>query len=265
MELKTAICQKFKPVCVLYPEEQYKPCHVDWYIRKTALYDAKDKMLMPEGSLNIDNLKDVSESFSDPSNQYLKVNSQNIGGEDDVQNVPFLVRWLETSTCYEPHFIFFYAYNGPFMFGAGLHECDIEHITVRIAKDNPNVVKEVYFSQHGSNEGQWVDAKDLEMFDGTHPICYSAKGSHASYPQKKTWFRVCCFANDHTAEGIHWYPNELVFIDENTPWVYYRGNMGGPSPGHVSACASQSWWNDESDYTCTQYNRCFPCLPRKPC
>jgi hypothetical protein len=78
---------------------------------------------------------------------------------------------------------FFYPYND--YFKVLQHEGDWEHITVTLdAKQNP--IRAYYAAhssgaQHDWNALEKVDDSGRESAAGTHPVVYSARGSHASY------------------------------------------------------------------------------------
>jgi hypothetical protein len=81
---------------------------------------------------------------------------------------------------------FFYPYNN--YYDIIIHEGDWEHITVRLDA-NGNPVK-AYYAAH--SEGTTHNWGNLQKVNGTHPVVYSARGSHASYPT----------AGDHTIKGL---------------------------------------------------------------
>ncbi len=68
---------------------------------------------------------------------------------------------------------FFYAYNDAPM---NQHEGDWEGITVILSGGSPSYTA---YSQHDA--GQRAAWTDVEKVDGTHPVVYVARGSHANY------------------------------------------------------------------------------------
>lgn len=78
---------------------------------------------------------------------------------------------------------FLYGYNESTRWGPGeglihqSHEGDWEHVTVIVEND---AIKAVWFASHDG--GTWARPGDRLQMDGEHPIIYSAKGTHGSYP-----------------------------------------------------------------------------------
>jgi len=102
------------------------------------------------------------------------------------------------------------------------HEGDWEGICILLNKNNEPV--SVNFFAHG-NSPKNVPWNKITMTQGTHPIIYSAKGSHASYPTTGVqnvpdWF------DDMTAQGKQWrtWYNCRKAVDQ--PWYGYGGSWG---------------------------------------
>jgi hypothetical protein len=125
----------------------------------------------------------------------------------------------------------FYAYS--VTAGAvGRHQGDWEGISICLGKDD-RPTKIVYYQHKEIETRPWVWAPKV----GTHPIVYSALGSHASYPQnlgRRT------STQDLTDEGPIW-PSWIAPRDVLAePWYGFRGKWGadgdsprGPSPGRL--------------------------------
>ena len=110
----------------------------------------------------------------------------------------------------------FYAYSvtaGQF----GPHEGDWERVTVCL--DEFERPTKVIYHQHGTHETRpWTWAPKL----GTHPIVYSAKGSHASYPvagRRDT-------TQDLADEGDVWPTWTTLENVLDQPWYGFRGHWG---------------------------------------
>lgn len=74
----------------------------------------------------------------------------------------------------------FYTYFFPYdwvKYEFGNHVGDIEHTYIIYEKTLPT---EVYVSQHSWGENIAWGAEGLEM-DGSHPVTYNARGTHATY------------------------------------------------------------------------------------
>jgi hypothetical protein len=127
---------------------------------------------------------------------------------------------------------FFYPYNN--YYDIIIHEGDWEHITVRLDA-NGNPVK-AYYAAH--SEGTTHDWGKLQKVGGTHPVVYSARGSHASYPtagsHKIKGLPLGIPANDDTYNGgLVWQTwDNLVNIGEKgrplngQEFILYSGRWG---------------------------------------
>lgn len=103
---------------------------------------------------------------------------------------PYKNRW-------DFQYIFFYAYNGKVsydnadIFGAGSHEGEWEHISVRVDLEKERI-EGIYYGAHGKKDGRWAtekvdynpgsDRSKYQLNTSGNPIVYSAYHSHASYP-----------------------------------------------------------------------------------
>lgn len=138
---------------------------------------------------------------------------------------------------------FFYAYNdgGPFD-----HEGDWENITVHLdAQDRPT---EVAFFAHGRPRVYPWDGIDRE---GSHPVVYSAKGSHASYA--RPGFHLAIPGFDSTSAGPKWRTWRHLRNVVREDWWGYGGAWGevgeiaattgpqGPSPYKIGL--PLEWWD----------------------
>lgn len=74
----------------------------------------------------------------------------------------------------------------------GYHKGDIESIFFLVDDEE---VQWVYFKAHARGQGVWVAINDCEIdLQGLH--VYVARGSHAFYPEPKTYWRIFGLAND---------------------------------------------------------------------
>lgn len=118
---------------------------------------------------------------------------------------------------YDIQYWFFYPFNeAPSVAGVKLnHEGDWEHITVTV--DNSLNFHNAYYASH-NDEGKRYSASELtfanpngiyaasnEKLTGnfTHPVIYSAKGTHASYPTAGSQDRGI-LPTDYTGNGQVW-------------------------------------------------------------
>lgn len=129
---------------------------------------------------------------------------------------------------------------------AGVHECDLEIVSVLVCKsDLISGPRRVGYNQHAWSEIRSCDDGDRGcQLNGTHPIAYVALGGHALYPENNAPFHVYYHApnlpvwvGDRTAEGGKtWEPTQenvkwLPIIDglpEDASWEWARfiGNWG---------------------------------------
>ncbi len=150
--------------------------------------------------------------------------------------------------------------NNPACMSIGAHEGDWEHITIELSGSLPS---RVFMAAH-EDEGRWYDTNEVKWSNDsgssigslsstrTHPIVYSAKGSHASYPRAKTYWRIEVTggtAPDRTSDtgpscktwnNNNYYVSDCDFFgcgNTSVPyWAKYSGFWGelgwGPAPGN---------------------------------
>jgi hypothetical protein len=94
---------------------------------------------------------------------------------------------------YDIQYWFFYPYND--FIASVNHEADWEHITV--STNSAGAFQSAWYAKH--SDGARYTASQLS-WNGTHPIVYSADGSHASYPAAGAWPLVLG-VSDHTYDG----------------------------------------------------------------
>jgi hypothetical protein len=96
---------------------------------------------------------------------------------------------------YDIQYWFFYAYNDSF--ASFNHEGDWERITVSVNRKGEFV--EAVFGQH--NYSKTYKRNQLMFVRKTHPVVYSADGSHASYPRAGSFNIKHAPNRDHTYNG----------------------------------------------------------------
>lgn len=102
------------------------------------------------------------------------------------------------------------------------HEGDWERVAVLLdAADKPTDV--VYFGHGGQCRIPWSQAPK----EGNHPIAYSAKGTHASYPRPG----IHRLGIDHTSDGKRWQTWQSLRFVDNEPWRDYGGGWGNVGQG----------------------------------
>jgi hypothetical protein len=102
------------------------------------------------------------------------------------------------------------------------HEGDWERVAVLLDKqDEPRNV--VYFGHEGKCKVPWSDAPKEQG----HPVAYSAKGTHASYPEPGTHRAGI----DETSAGNRWQTWEKLRFVADEPWRGYGGGWGDVGQG----------------------------------
>lgn len=123
--------------------------------------------------------------------------------------IPFEIYWAIT-------YWFFFGYNDGFL--SQNHQGDWEHISLTF--DLEKRLKHVYMAAHGSPTR--YDKSSVRFID-EHPIVYSAKGSHASYPRPGIYH----FGTDHTEDGGYRWQTWLNCQPlKNQPWRNFAGAWG---------------------------------------
>eukprot|EP00455_Lapot_gusevi_P044431 TRINITY_DN554_c0_g1_i5.p1 TRINITY_DN554_c0_g1~~TRINITY_DN554_c0_g1_i5.p1 ORF type:complete len:206 (+),score=92.25 TRINITY_DN554_c0_g1_i5:196-813(+) len=111
------------------------------------------------------------------------------------------------------------------------HEGDWEYVMVRTSNDY-STIKVIHMSAHGAGTVVYPGQFSLS---GTHPIAYSAAGSHALYPSvgffaqdSYTVSGVGLKIGDQTQQGYAWKTwNYIEDIDTTQPdWLEYPGGWG---------------------------------------
>ena len=137
---------------------------------------------------------------------------------------------------------FFYAYNnfdGPLVFNQK-HEGDWEQVSIHL--DCENKPLEIAYYKHGgadpfpwpSSAGNVPNGQESVTLVGTHPIVYSARGSHASYPTlgahtfvvKAPLTGTEIPVSDHTNSGLPWKTWRALRPVKKQGWYGYGGSWG---------------------------------------
>lgn len=107
----------------------------------------------------------------------------------------------------------------------GSHKTDIEFVRVYY-DDNEKPVR-YYLSQHGRDQGMYLNYDKMQKNMNDRVNVYVAKGTHAHYPYKSIWVRGFCFANDITGDAFTWNPSHFVEIKnpEEIEQQFGKGRM----------------------------------------
>lgn len=171
------------------------------------------------------------------------------------------VQKSERSGCWWLVYLFFYPYNGSISsLVSSAHEGDWEHIRVEV--DNlGHKIHSIYMAAHEGGKcyrrystktpGR-VGYRHLDR--GSHPIVYSARHSHATYPTRGEV--PLGLATDHTGNGREWRTwdsleilGDLANPGSRHQWLKFNGLWGqvwGSPIGLTGPTgpAFKSWWQD---------------------
>src|SRR5215212_9434211 len=128
-----------------------------------------------------------------------------------------VARWqdVEGNTWQSLQYHFFYAFNDWRLAANGInhHEGDWEMVAVYLKNDQPYAV---LFSQHGSGALElWKNvyrAKDRDGNDTTHPIIYTALGSHANYSKPEVIRSSSLYHEGRVQRLIYWIDGLIHFV-----------------------------------------------------
>lgn len=199
-------------------------------------------------------------------------------------------------------YFFLFGYNGAKkMFDVcccerGEHVYDLENLDVLLAfptveQDQLNPEKyrplEVRFGAHRETDGVWKSWDAIEK-SGTHPIAYSAIGSHGLYPDIGCTFlpivscipcipcisivpcsstkygfpRIFCAANDYVdSKGVNWLPmNVQSFDDIDQGWNEFIGGFETYQTG--DSPKQHTYYGNSPEFSSNWFLRlCCPCYP----
>ncbi len=203
------LVERFAPRLHLNPDDTYKPANVDWYLARVSMRynhpDCPDHELLALGKVTqaalgtqshaddklfcVHDGSDVRSSASSDSFFLEVASSATYKGAPRAEWKQYVVWRPKAAGVVDVEYWAFYPYNDGFL--TFNHEADWEHLTVSIdpkANGAQGKLLKVFFSAHKTAGGTTLNAGDpaLEM-DGTHPISYVAKGSHANYSKPGTY------------------------------------------------------------------------------
>ncbi|XP_035676246.1 putative vacuolar protein sorting-associated protein TDA6 [Branchiostoma floridae] len=259
-----ALVTKYAPKVWLARGEQYKPSSVDFHLRNVKVYGGGRVY-----SSTASTLSSCSTSCYMSSNQRLSHASATLSffsGEPvgPTRQPPVYAVWKRINSVTTDIFYWmFYPYNrgkrvciGFRAWGSciggystfGHHVGDWEHMTARLVGNQPS---SIYVSAHNfGGKYDWDAASqtykkggDTVRTEGTHPVLYSAKGSHGlwSNPGTHTYEKILKIEKlqDETSTGTVW--NTW----RNVPCIKYH--PGGGYTGSWSWLNYQGRWGNRKD------------------
>ncbi len=280
------LLNKYAPVYYFHLEEKYFPDSVDEYLGNAELRFhyrlRKDDAILAKGEVNQQTMisqrhrnKDAlgrytdefisSKDFRDTYNHggfFLEV-PDDLADKDSVyfgdQNLDRTPIYATAYRCSKGtinlQYWLFYPYNlAPAVAGVRLnHEGDWEHITIRL--DKSENISEVYFASH-NDEGESYLLDSIEVHKGTHPVVYSALGTHASFVSAGVQDRGWYLPSDYTGKGAFLDATERVLnvgdgstVLSNQDFILYGGLWGEIgnttiSTGPKTPSYQSSWQED---------------------
>ena len=197
------LIKTFAPHLNLNPDDTYRPANVDWYLARVSMRfnhpTCPDHGLLALGKVtqaalsaqsHADNKAlcqhdsgDIRKSATSES-FFLEVASDTTyKGAPRADWKTYVVWRPQAAGLVNVEYWTFYPYNDGFM--TFNHEADWENVRVTIdpkANGAQGKALEVKFSAHKGGTILKVGDAALQM-DGTHPVSYVAKGTHANYPK----------------------------------------------------------------------------------
>ena len=236
---------KYSPIIYFHPNEKYFPVSIDWlmkYSKLAVLNTSTNQMDIISAPITNNAVYNLYIS----SNKQLKTDGEILWsfgselhkGEQPTFSVPCytLFRYSQNNKMYITY-IFLYGYNGEYpilnLVNAGFHPADIEHITVELS-NNGQTLDRVMYGAHGTTDGRWIKAKDVQTEDGKI-VAFAALNGHGLYPEDGFAFRIGGLANDYLGKGLKWEPSPIRIYLPDDPnfnpatmgWVAFNGRFGG--------------------------------------
>lgn len=221
------LLQKFAPQVRLYPGDDTRPASVNWvlplsHMRYSHLSSCSDHEIIPHGlpTYGTGTSTDITAQHHQSSTGWPGCNHTGDPHPSDAYSPSsregfFLQQYDPTHDGASNHldwrvyghvyphsanglavqYWFFYPYNNGFL--TFNHESDWEHIVLVVQPQNNDTVVDVRYSQH--NDPARYTWEEISKVSGTHPVVYSADGSHANYKGTNTILGVHFCVGGHNA------------------------------------------------------------------
>jgi hypothetical protein len=252
-----ALIKRFTPVIWIHPDEKYFPCSIEWLLQHSKLVDFNTNTTISPVTQR--DLYTIAQTYGfgrrADGDVVLSWSEDMYKGQTPLSSVPCYALVRETNDYIYISYIFLFAYNGEYsilgLAEAGMHPGDIEHITVEVDK-RTDALHRVYFSAHGTKDGRWVPANEVEI-DNDRIVAYNALNGHGLYPHVGTVFRLGGVANDYLDKGFLWEPRAKEFFlnghpnfDVNTMGFFaYNSRVGGsddkPNTEGITGIPDKGW------------------------
>jgi hypothetical protein len=298
-ELERYLITQFAPELRLAPDDidWTRPANVDWYLPKVHMRfdhpNCADHEVLAIGTITFDNIWRQTHATSSGIEPFCSHTSTKLDSgtatatftqhkdfflqpEDDALVHPGIppsqkAEWRvyahvhkssyvrasdHKAAAYDVQIWFFYAYNDSV--ASVNHEADWEHVTISVTADLDFV--SAYYSAH-SNGGRFDDPAKLAWTGRTHPVGYSADGSHAVYESAGEHPSAVPGFPDHAYEGGPTWQTwnnfanlgERGAILDGQAWASYDGRWGEvgtieDTSGPVGPMYSGRWLPAGSEY-----------------
>jgi hypothetical protein len=280
------LINKYSPVIYLHPDEKYFPCSIDWMIKHSTLIDFNTNS--KKSPVTQKDLYDIAQKYNferrADGDVVLSFDKELYKGEQPLSSVPCYAfsRTMQDGKI-QIQYIFLFTYNGEYSIAnlenVGFHPGDMEHLTVECSSTGE--LLRVFYSAHGTKDGRWVDAKDVELLDSTIDalsgsespsapnrkiVAYNALNGHGLYPKNGIVFRFGGFANDYLEKGLLWKPNvNVIYLrDDNRfnidtmGWTTYNSRIGGnsekPNIEGITGLPDKAWFQYGDNPDSSFYN-----------
>jgi hypothetical protein len=278
------VTRRFAPLVRFHSEEAFFPSSVPWFLNRVALWHVSSAMHARKPSTitpvlakgKVDSMSLVNQRMG---NDYSGGKSKGLFYLDipeDRDRIATCVGQLASAKCYvhvqstnsgkwQLAYLFLYPFNGAIAIDKKItHEGDWEHVRVEVDKAGSNIIR-VLFSAHAG--GKWHvrysttrgNTDGFRCSEGTHPIVYSARHSHASYQKSGRQHRPSAILpDDYCGNGIEWRtwdtlellgdkadpPLGQEWLKFNGNWGEYRGSILGGIVEGPTGPAFKKWWKD---------------------
>jgi len=278
------LTRRFAPLVRFHPEEGYFPSSAEWYLGRVELLHVASLMhakrpvtitpVLAKGQVNSVTL--VSQQVGDDHSGGLSKGMFYLDIPDDRDRTGTCIGNLTSAKCYvhvQPAgsgrwhlaYLFCYPYNGAIAIDRSItHEGDWEHIKVEVDKGGSDIVRVFYAAHTGGKWHVWYSSAQgntdgFRCAENTHPIVYSARHSHASYPKSGRQVRpTMILPDDYCGNGAEWrcWENLEILGDRANPragqeWLKFNGRWGelrGSIYGDIlqgpTGPAFKKWWKD---------------------
>jgi hypothetical protein len=244
MNLIAFLILQFIPVFVFHTNESVLPTSIEHYISKCEMWP-------PIANVTILS-SEILHSLPNTQNHTLRLKKKY--KQQPIKKTPIYVKVITTNHFIYITYVLFYSSQPSYFtfFAVGDHDADIEHLTVKINKQEHNI-HSIYYASHTSSEGLWVKPNNFDTIN-SHPVAYVALNGHGMYNKRGYYFRYFGFGNDVTGSGHHWQPSSNKIIRLNHTdydrkihgFINFEGTYGN---GRVDAIQTRDWWTNPASET----------------